>query len=117
VPEFSTWRVGLTKAERARLDEKMRLIQVVGTNAGCLDGPLRGHRHLYKIHVHGPHSALRPLLCRGPFDMNSEFTVLKPMRERGRKDEPPGARDEAERRRQAIEANKLLRIPYEVPQP
>src|SRR4051812_5031001 len=102
--EFSAWRLELTSVERARLDEKMRLLVNVGTNAGCLKGPLIGHRRLYKIHVHGPYTALRPLLCRGPFDMDSEFTLLKPMREVGGQDEPSGARDEAERRRQAVAA-------------
>ena len=115
--EFSLWRAGLQKSDRAILDEKMRVIEQMGLSVGCLNGPLRGHRHLYKIKARGPTAELRPLLCRGPQDNDSEVTMLKPMIEVGGKDQPAGARDEAERRRVEVQRDPSRRVRYEVPQP
>src|SRR5205809_5158524 len=97
--EFSAWRLRLPTAERAQLDEKMRAIQSMGLNVSCLKGPLKGYRHLYKIRVQGPTKALRPLLCRGPKDKDGELTMLIPMTEVEGRDDPPNAKQEAERRR------------------
>ena len=115
--EFSIWRAGLPSVERALLDEKMRAIEMLGIGVGCLKGPLRGHRHIYKIRVQGPTIAVRPLLCRGPQNKGSEFTMLRPMVEIGGKDDPPGAKDDAERRRLEILADPSRRVRYEVPRP
>jgi len=114
--EFSLWRLELPRIERALLDEKMRMIQVFG-QASCLKGPIRGHRHLYKIRVQGPTVALRPLLCRGPIRMDREFTMLQQMTEVGGKDTPPGAKSEADRCRSEIIRDPSRRVRYEVPQP
>lgn len=115
--EFSRWRLGLPKVERARLDDKMRAIETMGVEVSCLRGPLKGYKHIYKIRVQGPTMALRPLLCKGPLDKDKEFTLLHPMTEVGMKDEPVTAKDEAERRRREIEISPSRRIRYEVPKP
>ena len=115
--EFSQWRLGLPVSERALLDEKMRAIERMGLNVSCLKGPLRGYRHLYKIRVQGRNVALRPLLCRGPQNKDTEFTLLKPMTEVGRRDQPPSAKPEAEARRLEVERNPTRRARYEVPSP
>jgi hypothetical protein len=114
--EFSAWRDRLPKTERAILDEKMRLIRRNGTNVSCLKGPLGKYRHIYKVRAQGPSIAMRPLLCKGPYSIETEFTVLKPMIEINWKDEPPSAKDDAERRRLEIIADKRRRVPYEVPE-
>lgn len=95
----------------------MRLIEVFGPDAQCLKGPIRGYNHLYKIHVQGASQALRPLLCRGPFEMDAEFTVLMPAREINWDWDPPGAPEEAEKRRKEIAVDRSLRVVYEVPKP
>lgn len=113
---FSAWRLSLPRRERATLDEKMRAIQQFGIEVCCLKGPLRGHRHLYKIRVQGPR-ALRPLLCRGPLEPDEEFTLLAPMVEVGDVDTPAGAKNEADRRREEIIHDPSRRMRYEVPAP
>ena len=115
--EFSVWRDGLPKVERALLDEKMRAIEAMGLGVSCLKMNLRGYRHLGKIRVQAPTQALRPLLCRGPQNKDGEFTMLMPMTEVGGADIPRGAKDEAERRRQLIAVTPSSRVRYEVPKP
>ena len=114
---FSAWRLALPTVERARLDDKMRAVQVFGIEAPCLKGPISGYRHLYKIRVQGPTQALRPILCRGPFDMDGEFTMLIGAREIQRNWDPPGALGDAEARRLEVASDPSRRVRYEVPQP
>lgn len=40
-----------------------------------LAGPIKKQRHIYKMVIHADRM-LRPMLCKGPFEMNSEFTLL-----------------------------------------
>jgi len=115
--EFSEWRDGLPKRDRAILDEKMRMIERNGQSATCLKGPLGSFRHLYKIKARGPTFEMRPLLCKGPVDMDAEFTMLKPMIEKDFEDVPATAKGEAERRRLELKADKNKRVRYKVPQP
>ena len=115
--EFSLWRLSQPTREQALLDEKMRAVQTFGLQTGCLKGPLLRHRHLYKIRVQGPERALRPLLCRGPMNMNTEFTLLHPMQEIGGQDTPSTAKGEADRRREELIEDPSRRVKYEVPKP
>lgn len=114
--DFSAWRDGLPKKDRAALDEKMRAIERNGM-IPCAKGPLRGYRHLYKIKVRGATIEMRPLFCKGPFVMDGEFTMLAPMWEVGGEDKPFGAKDDAERRRLDVLADRNRRVRYRVPQP
>jgi hypothetical protein len=79
-------------------------------------GPLKGHGHLWKIRVHGPTLAMRPIMCVGPFG-DDEFTLLIGAREVNWEWEPAGAPEEAERRRSLVLMNRFQRAPYTVPQP
>jgi hypothetical protein len=40
-----------------------------------LAGPIKKTRHIYKLVIHAD-VMLRPMLCKGPFDMETEFTLL-----------------------------------------
>jgi hypothetical protein len=79
----------LSKKDRAKLDQKLhRLSQIdfqlaIGTK--MLNGPLK--KDIYKLIVHGQ-VMMRPMLCRGPLNMNTEYTLLVGAIERDRKLEP-----------------------------
>jgi hypothetical protein len=40
-----------------------------------LAGPIKKQKHIYKLVIHGQRM-LRPMLCKGPFQMDTEFTLL-----------------------------------------
>jgi hypothetical protein len=89
----------LTTRDRAALNQKLdRLRQMdfdlaIGTK--LLAGPIEKQRHIYKLVIHGD-VMLRPLLCRGPIDPQTEYTLLLGAIERGGKlprDAPPQADD------------------------
>jgi len=71
---------------------------------GLLEGPIRGHPHIYKLKIGGK-IRLRPLLCKGPIDNNKELTFLMGATERDYKWDPPNALVVAEARRQEIISN------------
>jgi hypothetical protein len=68
---------GLTKRDRAQLNQKIDMLQLNGfdLHPRLLAGPINKQKHIYKLIVHGQRM-LRPMLCKGPFDMDSEFTFL-----------------------------------------
>ena len=81
-----------------------------------LAGPVKSKRkkklvsHIYKLIIHGDRM-LRPLLCKGPINMATEFTFLLGAIEAG------GVLDtdteDAEDIRIAILADEKLRMPHE----
>lgn len=62
---------------------KMDMLALHGPDlpSGLLAGPIKSKRnrkmqsHIYKLIVHG-NKMLRPMLCKGPLDMDGEFTLL-----------------------------------------
>jgi hypothetical protein len=74
---------GASERDRGRLVMKMDMLAMHGPNLppGLLAGPIRSKRnkkvqsHIYKLIVHGD-KMLRPFLCKGPLDMDGEFTML-----------------------------------------
>lgn len=73
----------ITKRDRGHLLEKMDLLAMNGTelSGGVLHGPIKSKHnprmqsHVYKLVIHGD-KMLRPMLCKGPLDMENEFTML-----------------------------------------
>ena len=69
--------------DRGQLKQKMDMLAQNGMelHPGLLAGPIASKRkpkmqsHIYKLIVHGQRM-LRPMLCRGPIDMDGEFTLL-----------------------------------------
>jgi len=107
--------MGLQKADLGRLNRNLRMLKDNGTDLGpkLLAGPIRGHAHIYKIKINGT-VALRPLLCRGPVDNSSEFTLLLGAFERDWKWIPPDAPSVAEARRKEILSDpRGRRCPHE----
>jgi hypothetical protein len=78
--------------DRGHLVAKMDMLAQNGTDLwpGILAGPIKSKAHpkklkpshIYKLIVHGQRM-LRPMLCRGPVDMNTEFTFLTGAIEKG----------------------------------
>jgi len=61
----------------------MDLLALSGPNLppGLLAGPIKSKRdrkmqsHIYKLIIHGE-KMLRPMLCKGPIEMDNEYTML-----------------------------------------
>jgi hypothetical protein len=121
-PALTNWRSGLQRNEKARLDAKISLLsssQSVETQPGVLVGPIkvkgRKFPHIYKMQVTTPVSALRPLLCKGPDNQNSEVTFLAGAREQDREFDPKNAPDTAVDRRSGLISKRDRRTKYESP--
>lgn len=112
--DFERWSEGLQKQELARLNRKLKMLEDNGPDLGpkLLAGPLKGFAHIYKLRIHG-NVQLRPLLCKGPINSASEFTLLKGASEVGGKWFPVDARSDAVARRQEVIADpKNRRCPH-----
>lgn len=106
---------GLQKKERAKLARKFVALETHGQDElypGLVSGPLRGARHIYEIKINGP-VAVRPLLCKGPQNMNQEYTILIIAQERDNQLVPSDAPQIAENRRQEIITNPQRRVRHE----
>jgi hypothetical protein len=103
------WAGGLELADRAKLNSKLKQLCEMDFNLAqgtkLLAGPI--YKHIYKLKIHGT-VMLRPLLCRGPFDNDNEYTVLEGAVETGGK-LTPGAPQRAENNRGVLLANPLRR--------
>lgn len=73
----------ISERDRGQLLLKMDMLALYGSDLppGLLAGPIKSKRnkklqsHTYKLIVHGD-KMLRPMLCKGPLDMDSEYTML-----------------------------------------
>jgi len=67
----------LTKRDRAALNNKIRRLAqmdyALAVQTKLLAGPI--YKHVYKLVVHTDRM-LRPMLCRGPIDNETEYTFL-----------------------------------------
>jgi hypothetical protein len=105
----------LTPRDRAVLNQKLdRLRQMdfdlaIGTK--LLAGPIEKQRHIYKLVIHGD-VMLRPLLCRGPIDPETEYTMLLGAIERGGR-LPRDAPQQAEDNRLTVVDDPSRRDPHE----
>src|SRR5580698_9477022 len=68
-------RERLSRRDIGQLSLKLDMLVLAGPSLPpkLFAGPI--HKHIYKLIIHGDRM-LRPLLCKGPFDMESEFTLL-----------------------------------------
>ena len=103
------WMHELQKPDRARLMAKLDLLHANGPDlpTGLLSDT--DSKHIKKIRVNG-RVALRPLLCRGPVNMQGrEYTLLCGAIERDRKFIPSNAIAIAEERRELVIKEPLKR--------
>lgn len=103
----------LTTRDRAALNQKLdRLRQMdfelaIGTK--LLAGPI--YKHIYKLVIHGD-VMLQPMLCRGPIDPDTEYTLLLGAIEKGG-NLPRGSMQQAEENRQTVLHDPSRRAPHE----
>jgi hypothetical protein len=108
----------LGKREIAQLNQKLDMLEKNGPNLPpqLLAGPIKSTRkpkmvsHVYKLRLNGDR-ALRPFLCKGPIDMDREFTMLLGAIEINSVLDTDA--EDAENVRSAIVADQKLRRPHE----
>jgi hypothetical protein len=105
---IAEWMDGLQKKDRARLQAKIDLVHINGPDlpTGLLSDT--SSRNIKKIRVNGD-VALRPMLCRGPLNMDREYTLLCGAIEKDRELVPKNAVEMAEGRREEVIAEPAKR--------
>jgi hypothetical protein len=105
------WADKLSKRDRIILDEKLDRLEQGGPGA-CpqLVGPV--YKHIHKFRIKGQ-VVMRPMLCKGPFDMDNEYTLLFGAIEKDRCLIPEDAEKRAETNRTTLSANKKRRRAHE----
>lgn len=111
--DFEAWCRTLQKGDLGKLNAKLKMLEDhgLGLLPQILAGPLRGYPHIYKLKING-RVALRPLLCKGHIDNDSEFTLLKGAFEVGGEWDPRTAPSEAVTRRDEGLADATRRCPH-----
>jgi hypothetical protein len=100
----------LSSKDRAKLENRLdRLAKVdfelaVGTS--LLNGPVA--KDIYKIKVYGQ-TMMRPMACRGPFNKDTEYTLLVGAIERDDELEPATCIDDASESLRTLLANRSRR--------
>ena len=103
----------LTTRARAALNQKIqRLAQMdydLAIKTKLLAGPI--HKHVHKLVIHAD-VMLRPMLCRGPYFNDCEYTFLLGAVEIGGK-LPAGSKEKAEEHRKLVLNNVNRRCPHQ----
>ena len=114
------WTITLGTRDRSKLNNRLdRLGDVkdpIGELPGLLFGPnIDGQKEIWKLRMGGSGSgnALRPLLCRGPFNKNVEITLLAGAVEKDGVLEPHGVAAISEQRRQDVAKDPKRRRTHE----
>ena len=88
--EFKAWMEGLQKVQLAKLNERFDKLMQYGD---ALHPHMLTDTHvpgIQKLRIRG-NVQLRPLLCKGPVKVNSEYTLLMGAKEIGNKWSPKNA--------------------------
>jgi hypothetical protein len=103
----------LSKKDRAKLNQRLdRLKQIdfeLAIGSRLLNGPVK--KEIYKLIAHGQ-VMMRPMLCRGPFDKDKEYTLLLGAIERNFKLEPSTCLSDATTNRDILVKDKSRRIDH-----
>lgn len=104
INDIRAWTAGLQVVERAKLNEKFDMLALHGE--ALLPHVLTesGEPGIRKLRVQGP-TKLRPLLCRGPCDVGTEYTFLAGAREVQSKWKPKGILAVAKKRKSDVVAD------------
>lgn len=106
VNTFREWTEGLQRPDRVKLAVKLDALAMTGSDLAPGLFADSNSKHIKKLRIIGRGSVqLRPMLCKGPIDNNSEFTLLLGAIEKGSRLEPKNADALAERLRQEVAAN------------
>jgi hypothetical protein len=99
----------LTGRDIGQLNQKLDMLRMngMGLQPKLLAGPIA--KHIYKLKIHTDRT-FRPMLCKGPFSMETEFTLLLGAIEvNSRLDHDP---NDAVSNRGVLLADKTRRIPH-----
>ena len=108
------WTEGLQKRDRARLNQKLDMLEREGTNLSYTLLSDTGAPGIKKLRITGRKVlTLRPMLCRGPIDNDSEFTLLVGAIEKDRALIPSSAVERAVTNRDVLLKNPSQRCPHE----
>ena len=88
--EFKTWTQALQPVQRGKLNAKLDMLKMLGD--GLFPEILTGTDTpgILKLRIKG-NVQLRPMLCKGPIDVDEEFSLLVGAIEVGRKLKPRNA--------------------------
>ena len=106
------WTLSLQKKERAKLNQKIDILQQHGPNLSPKLLSDTGNKKIDKIRVNGK-VALRLFLCRGPMNPETEFTLLYGAIEKDRKTIPKNALKRAQQNREALILDPTRRVKHE----
>lgn len=106
------WTGRLEKRQRIKFNQKLDMLEQYGPELPpqLLAGPV--FDHVYKLKIQG-NPKLRPLICKGPIDNESEYTLLVGAKEIQWQMDPSDAEQQAANNRQAIIDNPLRRCRHE----
>jgi hypothetical protein len=112
VNEIAAWTRSFQKPQKTKLRVRLDMLAQYGMDLlpQLLAGT--GIPHIYKLKVHG-NVQLRPLLCRGPFDNDEEFTILLGAVEVNWVLQPEGAAEMAALIREEIIHDHRRRVEHE----
>ena len=102
--EFKKWTEKQQKTQRAKLNEKLDKLEKNGDS--LFPNMLTGTETpgILKLRIKG-NVQLRPLLCKGPVDIDSEYTLLMGAKEIGGKWSPKAAPSTANDKKLAVVAD------------
>lgn len=111
--KFSKWSRKLQKTQKAKLNEKLDLLQIKGTDLP--DGLLTdsGVPGILKLRIKAGNVQLRPLLCKGPINNDTEFTLLLGAKEIGNCYCPDDAPNIAKANKDQIVSDQNRRVAHE----
>lgn len=119
--EVRRWRDGLQIDQKGQLDQKLDSLVTAGADlmAELITGPLsiKGKGkfpHIYKLQIGGK-IRLRPLLCKGTKNLDTELTLLTGATERDGAFDPLNAPEKATSRRKEILQDDTFRQLYVFP--
>ena len=115
--DFAEWTRTLEKPIRAKLNAKLDVLQRLGPETPVVAGPLKNTSNrgtqIYKLRITANNVQLRPMTCKGPINLEAEYTLLLGCTERDDAYVPRDAVDRAELNRAAILKNKTRRCAHE----
>lgn len=80
--QIKIWISSLEKKERVKLDQKLDMLHMHGGDLFPNTLSATNEPGILKLRIHG-NVQLRPLLCRGPVQIDKEFTLLLGAKEVG----------------------------------
>lgn len=110
--QIKIWTAGLQKKEKAKFNARTDMLQKMGDE--LMPDPLSDTKApgVKKLKIHGK-VQLRPMLCKGPIDIDIEYTFLLGAIEKDSKLEPKDADKKAAVIKKTVQQNPTRRRAHE----